>query len=393
MHEVKCGEVVNTFALDEFDYYVFGRQPIHPTHKGTGILLDHISTSRQHAVIFHHRMHDLSYLVDLDSAHGTFLNGKKLTPYQPVAMTNRNVITFGLAQQRYIVRQFPKLSQIRERIVNHDAASSETDSQTKFHTCLNSMISYSNISRDDLETEQDESDIIFSDSFEIGNMQPCHAKSSSEGNYIVDTLKNQPALFHHCHIKRSKSLSFLNAFSDASKQGFSTLGRDQSFTSLPSLEDPDAPSYQSNHMKHSRSMSSSRRVSFSIHDPEIIPVNMISKSHSTTSLCKLALTESSAESTPRDTLTLSKIKEVEEQQQQRQDDTEVTAIAADIQSTQSSKANITECGSSHDESFLNFSKLPDDLSKRRSLSLSISISSTLDIFQSPRKKLCNTTRY
>jgi len=77
--------------------------------------------------------------VDLQSVHGTFVNGQKLSPYEPLALVDRNVITFGLSPRTYILRVFPKISQISANILDEG---SEMDTRTKVYTRLNCMMSY-----------------------------------------------------------------------------------------------------------------------------------------------------------------------------------------------------------------------------------------------------------
>ena len=65
--------------------------------------LNHSSLSRMHAVFIHDHSKNLQ-LMDLDSSHGTYWNGKKLHVNVPVILQDGDVITFGLSTREYRVK-------------------------------------------------------------------------------------------------------------------------------------------------------------------------------------------------------------------------------------------------------------------------------------------------
>ena len=67
------------------------------------VVLDHASASRQHAVILHHRSGAL-YLLDLGSAHGTTLAGRRLPPREPTLWHEGEPCVFGASSRTYVLR-------------------------------------------------------------------------------------------------------------------------------------------------------------------------------------------------------------------------------------------------------------------------------------------------
>lgn len=164
LHVIKDGSTIKTLKLDDgAKYYVFGRAPKYCCSEGKPIYIAHPSLSRQHSVIVH-AGGEASYLVDLDSAKGTFISENhqktRLLPYQPVLIKNGSIISFGESTRSYLVRFFPKA----ERLLQDRALSLSQnlfagmsvscedeemddrpngDMETKLHTNLNCMLSYS----------------------------------------------------------------------------------------------------------------------------------------------------------------------------------------------------------------------------------------------------------
>jgi len=111
LHIIKGGVTLSTLKLDGgAKYYMFGRAP-KTCKDGHGFVINHPSLSRQHAVIIHAE-NDALYVIDLDSAHGTWVNNSRIVPYTPQLLENANILTFGQSTRRYVVRVFPKEDQI-----------------------------------------------------------------------------------------------------------------------------------------------------------------------------------------------------------------------------------------------------------------------------------------
>ena len=67
------------------------------------IVLEHASASRHHAAVLHHRSGAV-YLLDLGSAHGTFLSGRRLPPREPALWADGTPCVFGASSRVYVLR-------------------------------------------------------------------------------------------------------------------------------------------------------------------------------------------------------------------------------------------------------------------------------------------------
>eukprot|EP00741_Cyanophora_paradoxa_P014439 tig00020801_g13926.t1 len=78
-------------------YALLGRQA------SSNFVLDHQSISRQHAAIAFDPQGDV-YIIDLHSAHGTFVDGKRIQPKLPFRLSDGAAVTFGGSTRTYILR-------------------------------------------------------------------------------------------------------------------------------------------------------------------------------------------------------------------------------------------------------------------------------------------------
>jgi len=84
--------------------YLVGRSPI------CDIMMDHLSTSRQHAVI-QHRGNGNCYMYDLGSTHGTFINKLQVKPKVYVLLKSGDLLRFGESTRMYVLGGGPELEQ------------------------------------------------------------------------------------------------------------------------------------------------------------------------------------------------------------------------------------------------------------------------------------------
>lgn len=105
----KGTESLQTIYLHRQSCYLIGRDK-HICE----MTVDHPSCSKQHAA-FQYRLvpyeredgskgkHVLPYIIDLDSANGTFVNGKKIEPKKYVELRERDVVKFGFSTREYVL--------------------------------------------------------------------------------------------------------------------------------------------------------------------------------------------------------------------------------------------------------------------------------------------------
>ncbi|XP_043688980.1 protein phosphatase 1 regulatory inhibitor subunit PPP1R8 homolog [Telopea speciosissima] len=95
---LKDGEVLDRINLDK-RRHIFGRQiPM------CDFVLDHQSVSRQHAVVVPHKNGSI-YVIDLGSAHGTFVANERLSKDNPVELEVGQSLRFAASTRSYILRK------------------------------------------------------------------------------------------------------------------------------------------------------------------------------------------------------------------------------------------------------------------------------------------------
>ncbi len=109
MYVFKEKDLLDTIYLYSRSAWLVGRD-----EKVTDYFIEHPSVSKQHAVIqFRHRSSTNEfgdkiskvkpYLIDLDSANGTKLNGKKIGESRYVELQDGDVIAFGDSEREYVM--------------------------------------------------------------------------------------------------------------------------------------------------------------------------------------------------------------------------------------------------------------------------------------------------
>lgn len=95
---LKDGEVLDKINLDK-RRHIFGRQfPM------CDFVLDHQSVSRQHAAVVPHKNGSI-FVIDLGSAHGTFVANERLTKEMPVELEVGQSLKFAASTRTYILRK------------------------------------------------------------------------------------------------------------------------------------------------------------------------------------------------------------------------------------------------------------------------------------------------
>lgn len=95
---LKDGQVLDRINLDK-RRHIFGRQ-----FHACDLVLDHQSVSRQHAAVVPHKNGSI-YVIDLGSAHGTFVANERLTKDMPVEFEVGQSLRFAASTRTYVLRK------------------------------------------------------------------------------------------------------------------------------------------------------------------------------------------------------------------------------------------------------------------------------------------------
>ncbi|KAJ3257410.1 hypothetical protein HDU77_002716 [Chytriomyces hyalinus] len=106
LYAFKGRDQIDMVPVSRQSAYLFGRERL-----VADIPVDHPSASKQHAVLQFRSVTDKEsgrrivkpYLIDLDSANGTSLNGEKMAPSRYYELTTTDVIKFGFSSRDYVL--------------------------------------------------------------------------------------------------------------------------------------------------------------------------------------------------------------------------------------------------------------------------------------------------
>ncbi|XP_065843422.1 nuclear inhibitor of protein phosphatase 1-like [Oscarella lobularis] len=102
---LKSGAFVEKILIDDKIGYFFGRNK-----DVCDVVIDHASCSRVHALLLYHKHVKRSFIVDLDSSHGTFVNGIRLEAKKPTPVEINSILSFGASTRTYSLREKPETS-------------------------------------------------------------------------------------------------------------------------------------------------------------------------------------------------------------------------------------------------------------------------------------------
>ncbi|KAK4373662.1 hypothetical protein RND71_009046 [Anisodus tanguticus] len=151
---IKDGEVLDRINLDK-RRHIFGRQ-----FHTCDFVLDHQSVSRQHAAVITHKNGSI-YVIDLGSAHGTFVANERLTKDSPVELETGQSLKFAASTRTYILRKnndalFPPPRQPAEIDLPPPPDPSDEEAVLAYNTFLNryGLTSPDSLSKSTISTER-----------------------------------------------------------------------------------------------------------------------------------------------------------------------------------------------------------------------------------------------
>ncbi|KAF8569264.1 hypothetical protein P879_02407 [Paragonimus westermani] len=99
---MKDGKLIQKLIIDDKSCYFFGRN-----RQLCDFPVEHQSCSRVHAVLVWHKFLNRAFLIDLGSAHGTFIGKIRLEAHKPQQVPLDSELHFGASTRVYVIRERP----------------------------------------------------------------------------------------------------------------------------------------------------------------------------------------------------------------------------------------------------------------------------------------------
>lgn len=139
---MKDTKMIQKLMIDEKNCYFFGR------NKDTvDFVTDHASCSRVHAALVWHKHLNRSFIVDLGSAHGTFIGSIRLDHNKPQQVFIDSELKFGASTRTYIVRERPQANKhfpsmlVKSTIDNNKSLNDSKDENEDYHNSSFNILS------------------------------------------------------------------------------------------------------------------------------------------------------------------------------------------------------------------------------------------------------------
>ncbi|CAH1988451.1 unnamed protein product [Acanthoscelides obtectus] len=133
LYPFKGEKALQTLYIHRESAYLIGRD-----RKVVDLPVDHPSCSKQHAVL-QFRLVPFTrddgssgkrvrpYLIDLESANGTFINNKKIEPKKYIELLERDVIKFGFSSREYVLLH----ENSKDEVLDDDVKQEEEEEEVK----------------------------------------------------------------------------------------------------------------------------------------------------------------------------------------------------------------------------------------------------------------------
>lgn len=115
-------------------------------NENSTIVVENLLVSRCHAAILHH-ISGQTYVVDLGSAHGTFIGKRLLIPYTPTRLPEGALIRLGLHGGQFVLKRYLPVevalssSAVQERFYTEEGDAGEDADDMQINTVLNQALS------------------------------------------------------------------------------------------------------------------------------------------------------------------------------------------------------------------------------------------------------------
>ena len=102
--------------------------------------VSHASCSRAHAAIMFHKVLKKAFVVDLKSAHGTFIGYRRLEPHVPIQLPADVQLRIGASTRRYVFKNKPLEKEKRQQEIELPEEEEDLDNLTEYNTARNKKI-------------------------------------------------------------------------------------------------------------------------------------------------------------------------------------------------------------------------------------------------------------
>ncbi|XP_055352637.1 nuclear inhibitor of protein phosphatase 1-like [Paramacrobiotus metropolitanus] len=188
---IKDGQLVAKYSVDSKHYYLFGRNS-----EVVDFVIDHVSCSRVHAALVHHKALKRPFLLDLGSTHGTFVGNIRLEPQKPQQLFPDSSFHFGASTRQYILREKTKPKD--KEVANKDKGSGrgvalpssdqELETLTIYNTEQNCRLAELKVQEQPKGGPTKRKHVGFMDVEEIINMEDCDPSVGRFQNLVATEI-------------------------------------------------------------------------------------------------------------------------------------------------------------------------------------------------------------
>jgi len=132
---LKDDKLIEKLLIDEKKYYIFGRN-----NEMCDFVTSHASCSRAHAAIMYHKVLNKAFIVDLKSAHGTYIGYRRLEPHVPIQLPADVQLQLGESTRRYVFKNKPLETTKRQQEIELPEEEEDLDNLTEYNTARNKKI-------------------------------------------------------------------------------------------------------------------------------------------------------------------------------------------------------------------------------------------------------------
>lgn len=127
--------IVWIFYSDEKKFYLFGRNA-----EMCDFVAGHASISRAHCALTYHKILKKSYIIDLKSAHGTFLGPLRMEPEVPKQLPFGVKVRLGASTRYYVLQEPTETGDDLDKSITLPEEEEELDNLTELNTARNKKI-------------------------------------------------------------------------------------------------------------------------------------------------------------------------------------------------------------------------------------------------------------